>query len=112
MKPVPNLAHVLIALKVLLMLWLNGLLQMIRYVYTHLLHYFMHLILLLSPVLNVVKSPYLRLIFLMLWQELKKCDIPHRTSIHNRIMETWNKHMTELEKEMNMCQMFIRRLAL
>ena len=59
MKPVPNLAHVLIALKVLLMLWLNGLLQIIRYVYTHLLHYFMHLILLLSPVLKCCQKSLL-----------------------------------------------------
>ncbi|PPQ77048.1 hypothetical protein CVT26_007808 [Gymnopilus dilepis] len=50
--------------------------------------------------LNVTENPHLRSIFLMLRKELRDKDIPHRTTICNRVMEMWEKHVKDLEKDM------------
>ena len=36
----------------------------------------------------------------MLRKELRDKDIPHRTTIRNRVMEMWEKHVKDLEKDM------------
>jgi len=50
--------------------------------------------------LNVVESPELRKIFMMLRQELKDSDIPHRATIRRRIEEIWEEHLKGLEDEL------------
>lgn len=50
--------------------------------------------------LNVIESPKLRAIFLMLREDLKDSDIPHRTTIRQRIMEIWEEHLGTLSEEM------------
>ncbi|KAJ7185958.1 hypothetical protein C8R46DRAFT_881956, partial [Mycena filopes] len=50
--------------------------------------------------INVVENEQLRAIFLLLREELKDSDIPHRTTIRKRILEVWNEHLDRLEKEM------------
>lgn len=36
----------------------------------------------------------------MLREDLKDLDIPHRTKIRNRALETWDKHLDRLQDEM------------
>jgi hypothetical protein len=36
----------------------------------------------------------------MLHEELGDFDIPHRTKIHNRVLETWDEHLNRLQDEM------------
>lgn len=50
--------------------------------------------------LNVVESPHLRAIFLMLREELRDEDIPRRTHIRQRVSEVWEEHNSDLEDEM------------
>jgi hypothetical protein len=50
--------------------------------------------------INVIESPKLRAIFLMLREDLKDSDIPHRTTIRNRIMEIWDEHLDMLQDQM------------
>jgi hypothetical protein len=50
--------------------------------------------------INVIESPQLRAIFLMLREELKDSDIPHRTSLRQRILDVWNDHLDKLQEEM------------
>ncbi|KAK6996199.1 hypothetical protein R3P38DRAFT_2477759, partial [Favolaschia claudopus] len=50
--------------------------------------------------INVIENQQLRAIFLMLREELKDADIPHRTTIRKRILEVWEEHLDSLEKEM------------
>lgn len=50
--------------------------------------------------INVIECQQLRAIFLMLREELKDSDIPHRTTIRNRILEVWDEHLDRLQKEM------------
>jgi len=59
--------------------------------------------------INVIESPKLRTIFLMLREELKDSDIPHRTTIRKRIMEVWDEHLDMLQDQMMVN--FIRYLA-
>ncbi|KAK0437727.1 uncharacterized protein EV420DRAFT_1487004 [Desarmillaria tabescens] len=49
---------------------------------------------------NVVESPELCCIFLMLREELTDDDIPCRTQIWKRVMEIWEDHLKQLSKEM------------
>ncbi|KIJ98154.1 hypothetical protein K443DRAFT_133552 [Laccaria amethystina LaAM-08-1] len=49
--------------------------------------------------LNVIESPHLRRIFLLLRQDLKDSDIPHRTTIRNHVKEIWDEHLKGLEEE-------------
>lgn len=53
--------------------------------------------------INVVENQQLRAIFLMLRAELKDSDIPHRTKIRKRIIETWDEHLNTLQREMAVC---------
>jgi hypothetical protein len=48
----------------------------------------------------VIECPELRAIFLMLREGLRDSDIPHRTTIRNRVLEMWTEHLKTLELEM------------
>jgi hypothetical protein len=50
--------------------------------------------------INIVESPRLRKIFLLLRKELQESDIPSRTTIRARIEEAYEEHMKQLEEEM------------
>ncbi|KAF8868234.1 hypothetical protein CPB84DRAFT_1697018, partial [Gymnopilus junonius] len=47
--------------------------------------------------LNVIESPHLRRIFMLLKSDLKDSDIPHRTMIHNHVKEVYDEYLTHLE---------------
>lgn len=49
--------------------------------------------------LNVIESPELRKIFLMLRHELRDNDIPHRSTMRARILEVLEDHLSGLEKQ-------------
>lgn len=53
--------------------------------------------------LNVIESPHLRKIFLLLRKELKESDIPHRTAIRNRIEKAYSDYLQRLENELSVC---------
>jgi hypothetical protein len=40
---------------------------------------------------------------MMLREELKDKDIPHRTTVRNRILEIWDEHLDQLANEMQVC---------
>ena len=50
--------------------------------------------------INVIESPKLHAIFLMLREELKDSDIPHHTKIQKQIMEVWDEHLDVLQDQM------------
>lgn len=50
--------------------------------------------------INVVESPRLKKIFLMLRGELKESDIPGRTKIREKIDAMYEEHLEKLEKEL------------
>ena len=56
--------------------------------------------------INVIESPRLRKIFLLLRQELKESDIPGRTTIRNRIEKAYEDYLKQLEEEMAVCILF------
>ena len=62
----------------------------------------------------MIESPELRQIFLMLRKELKDSDIPHHTTLRNRIAEVIEEHIKLLEKEMNVSfsNIFLPRIDL
>ncbi|KAJ7155918.1 hypothetical protein C8R43DRAFT_884280, partial [Mycena crocata] len=49
--------------------------------------------------INVIENEQLRAIFLMLRAELKDSDIPHRTTIRNRILQIWDEYLDRLEAD-------------
>ena len=40
---------------------------------------------------------------MMLREDLKDDDIPHRTTVCNRILEIWDDHLEQLANEMQVC---------
>ena len=50
--------------------------------------------------LNVIESPELRKIFLMLRHELRDTDIPHRSTLRTHILEALEDHLLTLEGQM------------
>ncbi|KIK02921.1 hypothetical protein K443DRAFT_5808 [Laccaria amethystina LaAM-08-1] len=50
--------------------------------------------------LNVVESPELHRIFVMLREELCDSDIPHRSKMRDRIMEVYKEHLEVLKSDM------------
>jgi len=56
--------------------------------------------------LNVIENLQLRQIFLMLWEELCDSDIPHCSTIRARIIEVWDEHLDDLQKEMKVWKCF------
>ena len=50
--------------------------------------------------INIVESPRLKKIFLLLRQELKESDIPGRTTMRKDIDEAFQDHLKKLEEEM------------
>jgi hypothetical protein len=50
--------------------------------------------------INIIESPRLHAIFLMLREELSDSDIPCRTTIRHRIEEVFEEHSCELKQEM------------
>jgi hypothetical protein len=63
--------------------------------------------LILAQAINVIESPRLRKIFLLLREELKESDIPSRSTIRNHIEEVFEEHMAELEEEMGNCNFIL-----
>jgi len=57
--------------------------------------------------LNVIENPQLCKIFLMLWEELCDSDIPHCLTIHAWIIEVWDEHLDDLQKEMKVWKQFL-----
>ena len=55
----------------------------------------------------VIENPQLRAIFLMLREELKDEDIPHRTTVRNRILQIWDEHLEQLSSEMQVRAHFL-----
>lgn len=53
--------------------------------------------------LNVVESPYLRNLILVLRNDLKDSDIPHRDTLRARILESVDEYWEKLSAEMNVC---------
>lgn len=53
-----------------------------------------------SQALNVVECRELRNIFLLLRQELRDEDIPHRTALRERIGVVFEEHLQQLERDM------------
>ncbi|PPQ99786.1 LOW QUALITY PROTEIN: hypothetical protein CVT26_009163, partial [Gymnopilus dilepis] len=49
--------------------------------------------------LNVVESPHLRRIFMLLKSDLKDSDIPHRTAIRNHVKEVYDEYLMQLESD-------------
>jgi hypothetical protein len=56
--------------------------------------------------LNVIESPRLRKIFLLLRQELKESDIPGRMAIRNRIQKAYEDYLKQLKEEMKVSKSF------
>jgi hypothetical protein len=50
--------------------------------------------------INVIESPRLKKIFLLLRQELKESDIPGRTTMTKKIEEAFQDRLKMLEEEM------------
>jgi hypothetical protein len=50
--------------------------------------------------INIVESPWLKKIFLLLRQELKESDIPGHTTIRKRIEKVYQDYLKQLEEEM------------
>lgn len=48
----------------------------------------------------MIESPQLRALILMLREELKDEDIPHRTKVRKRILEVWDDYMERLASDM------------
>ena len=49
--------------------------------------------------LNVIENKYFRELCLLLREQLKDADIPHRTDLRNRVMKTWDEHIKTLEDD-------------
>jgi hypothetical protein len=54
----------------------------------------------IKKAINVVESPRLKRIFLMLRKELKESDIPGCSKIQEHINEMWEEHLETLKKEL------------
>lgn len=65
--------------------------------------YFIIKYLMSTQPLNIIQSPRLRKIFLLLRQELKESDIPGRTTIRNRVEKAYQDYMQQLEKDIAVC---------
>jgi hypothetical protein len=50
--------------------------------------------------INIVESPRLRKIFLLLRKELKESDIPGHSTMCTCIEQVYEEHMKQLEEEM------------
>jgi len=59
--------------------------------------------------LNAIENLQLRQIFLMLREELRDSDIPHHLTIRARIIEVWDEHLDDLQKEMKVWKRFLFR---
>lgn len=55
---------------------------------------------LIYQAINVIENPRLRAIFLMLREDLKDEDIPHRTTIRARILQVWGDHLDTISEEL------------
>lgn len=53
--------------------------------------------------INVIESPHLRRIFLMLREDLLDSDIPHSKTIRERLLQVWESHLKTLSTDMNAC---------
>ncbi|KAI0042415.1 hypothetical protein FA95DRAFT_1465474, partial [Auriscalpium vulgare] len=60
--------------------------------------------------LNIIESKQLRAIFLLLREQLKDSDIPHRTTLRNRIKELFEEHLVTLKDTIAAFMFIIDRL--
>jgi hypothetical protein len=58
------------------------------------------IILTIRQSINIVESPRLRKIFLLLRKELKESDIPGHSTMRTHIEQVYEEHMKQLEEEM------------
>ena len=56
--------------------------------------------------INIVESPRLKKIFLLLREELKESDIPSHATMRTRIEQVYDEYMKQLEGEMAVNQFF------
>lgn len=56
--------------------------------------------LMMGQSLNVVENPQLQQIFLMLKEDLRDSDIPHRSTICEQIIEVLDEHENHLKADM------------
>jgi hypothetical protein len=57
-------------------------------------------ILTLLQAINIVESPRLKKIFLLLCEELQESDIPGCSTMHTHIEKAYEEHLKQLEEEM------------
>ena len=57
--------------------------------------------------INVIESPHLRKIFLLLRKELRESDIPGHTSIRMQIGHTFKAYLKQLEDDMKVYMIFL-----
>ncbi|KAF8880086.1 hypothetical protein CPB84DRAFT_1851924 [Gymnopilus junonius] len=50
--------------------------------------------------INIIGSPKLRALFLMLHENLRDADIPHRTALREHIMKTWEDYIASLQVDL------------
>ena len=62
--------------------------------------------------INVIENPQLRSLFRLLRSELRDEDIPHRTTLRNRITEVFGAYLDHIEKEMKVTGTLINCLVL
>ncbi|KJA23886.1 hypothetical protein HYPSUDRAFT_114830, partial [Hypholoma sublateritium FD-334 SS-4] len=62
--------------------------------------------------INVIESPFLRRIFMLLRQDLSDNEIPHRSAIQNRIKSFWEEHLGVLEGDMKAFLYILDRLLI
>ncbi|KAJ6537037.1 hypothetical protein B0H19DRAFT_1317438 [Mycena capillaripes] len=53
--------------------------------------------------INVIENKHLRNLFLMLREDLRDSDIPHRSIIRNPIMELLDEHLDQIEADIAVC---------
>ena len=56
--------------------------------------------------INIIESPWLKKIFLLLCQELKESDISACTMICSQIEKVYEDYLKQLEEEMAVCILF------
>lgn len=79
---------------------------MTRYEFSLLFLTYIKLLILPWQSINVIESPQLRNIFLMLREELRESDIPGRTTIRKRIEEVLDEHLDQLEKDLKVSSQY------
>jgi len=53
--------------------------------------------------LNVVECPEFRRLLLLLWSNLMDTQIPHRTKLHELLLQAWAQHFKNLRRDLAAC---------